>query len=124
MDRIHVLHSIVLVFALAYSLNVWPDVLEGGLLSAAAAASVAVLVADDRHLLDELEALQDVCDVVQPPDPRLHHRLLLRAVDHARSQLQVQLRVLLNSCVDNPCLVRNIYHCSLDCSKLNLSLFF
>ncbi len=69
------------------SVDVWPDVLEGRLL--------ASVLLGNLDLLDEPEALEDVGDVVQPPDARLHHCLLLITVDDARSQLQVHLGVLL-----------------------------
>ena len=44
--------------------DVGPGVLEGRLLAA--------VHLRDLDLLDELEALQDVGDVVQPPNPGLH----------------------------------------------------
>ena len=48
----------------------------------------------DGDLLDELERLEDVGNVVEAPDARLHDRLgQPDPVDHSRGKVQVDLSI-------------------------------
>ena len=62
--------------------------MEGGFLAA--------VHLHDLDLLDQLERLEDVGDVVEPPNSGLHHRISQSdAVDHFGGEVQVDFRIRL-----------------------------
>ena len=79
--------SSTFVFKLTDSVHIGPDVEECWLFS----SSVRLC---DLDLLDEFERLEDVGDVVETSDSRLHDRVgQANAVDHFRGKVKVDLCV-------------------------------